>query len=293
MISRVILFFFRKGLFNFLNDKMYLKIMYYLIFKEKLNIENPRKFNEKLQWLKIYDRKQEYINYVDKYEVKKIVEEKIGKEYIIPTLGIYNSWDEIDFDKLPNQFVIKCTHDSGGIEICKNKNEFDFERAKKKICKNLKKNFYYLGREWPYKYVKPRIIIEKYMEDSRMKSMRDFKFFCFSGKPEIMYISEGLENHETASMSFFDMNYNLVDLKRRDYKLLADKPKKPVNFEKMVEYSSILSNGIPHLRCDWYEIDEKLYFGELTFFTCSGFVPFEKEEWNEKMGKMININDNL
>lgn len=287
--DKIILYFFRKGFFDFLNDEIYLKSMYYLIFHEKLNLKNPSTFNEKLQWLKLYDRKKEYVNLVDKHEVKKIVAEKIGDEYIIPTIGIYDNWDEINFEELPNQFVIKCTHDSGGIEICKDKTNFDFEKAKKKIVRNLKKNFYFLGREWPYKNVKPRIIIEKYMEDSLVKSMRDFKFFCFNGRPEIMYISEGLENHATASMSFFDMDYNQINLKRSDYKLLKDKPVKPLNFEKMKQFSKILSKEIPHVRCDWYEIDGKLYFGELTFSTCSGFMPFEDEKWNEKMGKLLEL----
>lgn len=276
-----------------LKDEVFLKYQYKDVFDKELNLDNPITFNEKLQWLKIHDRKKEYINLVDKYEVKKIVEEKIGKEYIIPTLGIYNSWNEIDFDKLPNQFVIKCTHDSGGIEICKDKEKFDFKNAQKKICKNLKKNFFYLGREWPYKDVKPRIIIEKYMEDATQKSMRDFKFFCFYGKPEIMYISEGLENHETASMSFFDMDYNQIELKRKDYKLLVEKPGKPINFKKMKEFSALLSSKIPHVRCDWYEINGKLYFGELTFFTCSGFVPFEDDKWDEKMGDLLELSNEI
>lgn len=285
--SKIILYLFNKNFFFFLNDETYIKIKYKLITGEKLNLLNPVSFNEKMQWLKLYDRKEKYTTMVDKYEAKKYVASIIGDKYIIPTLGIYNSFDEIDFNKLPNQFVIKCTHDSGGIVICKDKSKLDINKTKKKINKFLRRKYFYIHREWPYKNVKPRIIIEKYMEDEKNKSMRDYKFFCFGGRPKIMYISEGLEDHKTASMSFFDMNFTLTDCKRKDFKLLNYIPKKPFNFEKMKQLAAILSKDIPHLRVDFYDINGKIYFGELTFSTCAGIIPFEDEEWNKKLGDMI------
>ena len=277
------------GLLNFLPDRLFLKIKYRLMTKEKLNLDAPKKYNEKVQWLKLYDRKDIYTTMVDKYEAKKYVASIIGEEYIIPTYGIYEKFEDIDFNLLPNQFVIKCTHDSGGLAICKDKSTFDIVKAKKKINNSLKKNYFYEGREWVYKNIKPRIIIEKYMEDKNSSTMQDYKFFCFDGVPKIMYLSEGLENHATATMSFFDMNFKLTDCKRKDYKLFDYNPKKPKNFDKMKEFSAILSKDIPHLRVDFYEINGHLYFGELTFFTCSGMIPFENEAWNIKMGAWINL----
>ena len=272
-----------------LDDEKYIRLKYYSKFGKYPDLKNPKTFNEKLQWLKLHDRKDVYTTMVDKYEAKEYVAKIIGEKYVIPTLGIYNKFDEINFDELPNQFVIKCTHDSGGLVIVKDKRNFNINDARKKIEKSLKKNYYNFGREWPYKNVKPRIIVEKYMEDSKNKSMRDYKFFCFNGNPEIMYISEGLENHSTAHMSFYDMNFNLTDCKRKDYKLLEYKPEVPVNFEKMKNFSKKLSAGIPHLRVDFYEINGNLYFGELTFFTCSGMIPFKDEKWNVKLGEKIDL----
>lgn len=290
MFNKIILYCVDKGIFKYFPDKMVLKRLYYIHTNKKLNLINPQSYNEKLQWIKLYDRKSIYSTMVDKYEAKKYVADIIGSQYIIPTLGIYNSLDEIKFDELPNKFVVKCTHDSGGLVIVKDKSKLDIGLIKSKIEKSLKKNYYYHSREWPYKNVKPRIIIEKYMEDKNNATMRDYKFFCFNGKPELMYLSEGLENHETASMSFYDMNFKITDCKRKDYKLLDYYPEKPVNFEKMKEFASILSKDIPHLRVDFYEINGKLYFGELTFFTCSGFIPFEDDKWDYKLGQLIDLN---
>lgn len=272
-----------------INDILYIKLRYQELMGKKLNLDNPITFNEKLNWLKLHDRRDIYTTMVDKYEAKKYVANIIGEEYIIKTLGVYDKFDDIDFDKLPNRFVIKCTHDSGGLVIVRDKSKLDIKAARKKINKSLRCKFYYLAREWPYKNVKPRIIIEEYMEDKNQKSMRDYKFFCFDGKPEIIYISEGLEDHKTAGISFYDMDFKQTDCKRTDYRLLDYTPAKPKNFEKMKEYASILSKDIPHVRVDFYEINGKLYFGELTFFTCGGMVPFEDEKWDKYLGDMIDI----
>ena len=285
----VILYLMDKNFFWFLPDKYYIKLRYRLVLKKKLNIKKPTTYNEKLQWLKLYDRNDLYTIMVDKYEAKTYVKKIIGEEHIIPNIGVFDRFEDIDFDKLPNKFVIKCTHDSGGLIICKDKSTLDITSAKKKINSHLKRNYYRTHREWPYKNVKPRIIIEKYMEDDINTSMRDYKFFCFNGEPKIMYISEGLENHKTARMSFFDMKFNLIDCKRKDYRLLDYMPDKPKTFNKMVEYAKKLSRNVPHLRVDFYEINGKLYFGELTFFTCSGMIPFENEKWDLILGNYINL----
>lgn len=284
----------KKILFSFsklIPDKLYLKLKYRSKTGKKLDFKNPKTFNEKLQWLKLYDRKDIYTTMVDKSEAKKYVADIIGKEYIIPTIGVYDKFEDIDFKELPKQFVIKCTHDSGGLVICKNKDQLDIDEAREKITDCLKKNYYWRGREWPYKNVRPRILVEKYMEDKSSKTMRDYKFFCFDGKPEIMYLSEGLENHKTARMSFYDMNMHLVDCRRSDYRPLEYIPERPKNFEKMKEFSAILSEDIPHLRVDWYEINGKLYFGELTFTTCSGIIPFADENWDRRLGDFIRLKE--
>lgn len=288
MLKKILLFMQYKGFFNFVKDSYYLKWRYRLVANKKLNLDNPKTFNEKLQWLKLYDRKDIYTTMVDKYEVKKYVSDIIGREYIIPTIGVYDRFDDIDFEKLPNQFVIKCTHDSGGVVICKNKNKLDIKKARKKINNSLRRNYYYSGREWPYKNVKPRIIIEKYMEDKNSKSMCDYKFFCFDGKSKIMYISDNSHTNNQ-HCCFYDMNYKKLDIKRKDYKDFNSTIKKPKKFEKMKEFSEILSKNIPHVRVDWYEINGELYFSEVTFYTCSGFIPFENEEWDYKLGKLIDL----
>lgn len=276
-------------LFYIFSDKCYLKILYRVYFKKKLNLDNPKTYNEKIQWLKLNDRKKIYTTMVDKDKAKEYVASIIGEEYIIPNIGVYERFSDIDFDKIPNKFVIKTTHDSGGVFICRDKSKVDYKKMKKIITKSLKRNFYKFRREWPYKNVKPKIIIEKYMEDEKRASIRDYKFFCFNGKPKLMYVSEGMENHSTAKMCFLDMDYNLTKVKRKDYRLFEKIPEKPINFEKMKELAAILSKDIPHLRVDFYEIDGKIYFGELTFATCAGFVPFEKDEYDVLLGSWINI----
>lgn len=275
-------------MFKFFSDESYLKLKYFVYFKKKLNLNNPKSFNEKLQWLKLYDRNPLYVTMVDKYDVKKYVENKIGKEYIIPTIGIYKKINEINFNKLPNKFVIKCTHDCGSTVIVKNKNKIDYDEIKRKIENKLKVNYYYSGREWPYKNVKPRIIVEKYMEDKKENEIKDYKFFCFNGEPKIMYVSDNSHTNNQHSC-FFNMNYKKINIKRKDYQEFKETPKKPIKFEKMINLSRILSNGIPHVRVDWYEINGKLYFGELTLYTCSGFIPFENEEWDYKIGEMLKL----
>lgn len=271
-----------------ISDKLYLKTVYECMFSKKLNLDNPKTFNEKLQWLKLYDRKDIYTTMVDKYEVKKYVADIIGKEYIIPTIGVYDRFDDIDFEKLPNQFVIKCTHDSGGLVICKDKTKLNIKDARKKINKSLKKNYYYAGREWPYKNVKPRIIIEKYMEDKETKELRDYKFFCFNGVAEFMFLATDRQIGET-KFNFYDMSFKLLPFTQGHPNDLR-KIKKPVKFNEMKELAEKLSSNIPHVRVDFYEMNGKVYFGEITFYHFSGFIKFEPEKWDDKFGQLIDLN---
>ena len=278
-----------KGFFNWMPDKAFLKMRYKRKFGKKLNLENPQNFNEKLQWLKLYDRKPEYTQMVDKYEAKKYVAERIGEEYIIPTLGVWEKFEDIDFDSLPNQFVLKCTHDSGGLVICRDKATFDKEAAKKKINKSLKVNYYLKGREWPYKNVKPRIIAEEYMEDAKTKELIDYKFYCFNGKVKYLYISEGLDNHSTAKISFVTLDWTFAPFNRSDYKPFALLPQEPFHFNEMIKIAEKLSYGINFMRVDLYEINEKVYFSELTFTPCSGFMPFQPKIWDLKLGAELEL----
>lgn len=267
-------------------DKLYLKLLYKARLGEKLNLTDPQTFNEKLQWLKLNDRNPLYTQLVDKFEVRRYVNEKIGEEYLIPLIGVYDSFDEIDFDSLPNKFVLKCTHDSGGVIICKNKRKLDIAASKKKINELLKVNYYWLKREWPYKDVKPKIICEKYMEDNENRELRDYKFFCFNGKPKVAFIAS--DRGQDTRFDFFDLDFNHLPLKNY-YKNSEKEIRKPYNFKEMIELSKRLSENIPHVRVDFYEVDGKVYFGELTFYHFSGMEKFEPEKYNQIFGEWIQL----
>lgn len=286
---KTVIYLNNKHLLNWLPDKIFLKLAFRAEMHKKLNLSHPVSYNEKLQWLKLYDRRPEYSKMVDKYEVKQYVAELIGENYIIPTLGVWNSFDEIDFNVLPKQFVLKCTHDSGGLVICKNKDKMDFDEARQKIESCLKKNYYYLWREWPYKYVKPRIIAEQYMEDESGYELKDYKFFCFDGVPKYMFIASDRSNSETETkFDFFDMEFKHLPF-RNGHPNAERVFEKIDGFEKMKELASKLSKGIPHVRVDFYSINGQVYFGELTFFHWSGMVCFEPEIWDYKLGDLINL----
>lgn len=278
-----------RGCLRFIPDKIWLKYKYKQKFGKRLNLDNPKTFNEKLQWMKLYYREPICSIMVDKYEAKKYVSELVGEDYIIPTYGVYDSFDEINFSELPNQFVIKCTHDSGGLVICRDKEKFEINSAKRKINRCLKRNYYWHGREWVYKEIKPRIIVEKYMEDRDARELMDYKFYCFDGKPEFLYISHGLENHATASISFFNLSFHEMPFYRSDYKRFDIPPEKPAKFEDMVQIAAQLSKGFPFLRVDLYQINGQVYFSELTFVPCGGFMPIKPETADIELGKMLKL----
>lgn len=274
--------------FKFISDKTYLKIVFRLKIGMRLDLNNPKSFNEKLQWLKINNRDEKYTNMVDKYEVKKIVSKSIGEEYVIPNIGIYDSFEEIDFNKLPNRFAIKCTHDSGGYVIVSDKKKANIKKIKKKINKSLHRNYYYSGREWPYKNIKPRIIIEEYMEDNKKGGLVDYKIHLFNGVPKIILVCKNRFNNKMTE-DFFDTDWNHLKIKREDHDNSIEKITKPKMLKKMLEISKMLSKNICFLRIDFYEINGKIYFGEFTFFPASGFKPFVPEPVDWELGDMIDL----
>jgi hypothetical protein len=271
-------------------DKLYLTLYYFAKFKRILNLKNPKTFNEKLQWLKLFDRRDIYTTMVDKYEAKKYVGEIIGEGYVIPTIGVWECVDDIDVSSLPNQFVLKCTHDSGGLVVCRDKSTLDWEKAKKTLAKSLNHQYYYEAREWPYKNVKPRIIAEAYMSDNEQKNgLIDYKFYCFGGVPKFLYISQGLEDHSTASISFLNLDWTFAPFRRMDYRPFNQLPKKPFNYKKMLEIARTLSAGEPFLRVDLYEINGKVYFSELTFTPGGGMMAFHPSQWDVTLGSWIKL----
>ncbi len=271
------------------NEINYLKKIFRYRMGEELDLINPESFNQKIQWLKLYDRNPKYTKLVDKYEVKFIVDRILGTGYTFPTIGVWSHFSDIDFNELPNEFVLKCTHDSGGVVICKNKINFDKSAAKKKLEGSLKNNYYTISREWPYKNVKHRIIAEKYMVDESGYELKDYKFFCFNGIAKVMFIASDRQNtNEETKFDFFDMEFNHLPFTNghpNSNKIII----KPKSFEKMKKLAEILSEGIPQVRIDFYDINGNIYFGEMTFSHWSGFVPFIPDEWDYRLGSMINL----
>ncbi len=274
-----------------LSDKLYLKIRYRLEMGKPLDLNNPKTFTEKLQWLKLYNRCPEYTIMVDKFAVKDYVVNLVGKDYVIPTLGCWNTPDEVNFDCLPEQFVLKTTNGGGGggVVICRDKATFNRKRAIDRLNKSLKSDIYRTMKEWPYKNVAKRILAEKYMEESTapQTELSDYKFYCFNGIPKLVMVSTGRFSNELC-FDYYDMSWKKLSL-------VWDKPNsnynhlKPECFDEMVMLCEKLSKDIPHVRVDLYVINNRPYFGELTFFDASGFSHFEDEKWNYCLGEMIKL----
>lgn len=262
----ILLFFLNSRIFRLLPDDLYLKIKYRLTMGRKLDLNNPETFNQKLQWLKLYDRKPEYTQMVDKYEVRKYIKEIIGEEYLIPLLGVYDSFEEIDFDNLPDEFVLKPNHTSGDIFICKNKSKIDYKKLKKEVNRWLKREYYWLHREWPYKNVKPRIICEELIKTENGGFPYDYKFHCFNGEPDNVMVCIERESGNP-KFYFFDnewnlLRYNLAGINAPQGFTLP----KPKKMDEMFMLAKKLSSGFPFIRVDFFCENEKIYFGELTFF---------------------------
>ena len=271
---------------NLMSERFYLEMNYLFTKREHLDLDNPKTFNEKIQWLKIYDRNPLYTLLVDKYLVKEWVAKTIGEEYVIPLIAKYNTPEEIDPEQLPNQFVLKCNHDSGSVIICKDKTSFDFEDARRKLSQCLAKDTSSLFGQWAYRNVPRCIIAEPYLKDGDHEELMDYKFFCFNGIPKIMYMSR--DHAVDVTTDFFDMDFNHLPI-RMQAPPSAILPNKPELFEKMKELAGILSKGIPQVRVDFYVINNHIYFGEMTFYHCAGIVTVQPPEWNLKMGEMITL----
>lgn len=270
------------------SDRLYLKLRYYLTYGQNLNLKNPTTFNEKLNWLKLYNRKNQYTMMVDKFGVKEYVTSKIGAEYIIPTLGVWNSPEEIDFDSLPNQFVLKTTHGGGGcgVVICTDKLTFDKESAIAKLKQAMKADIYTDFREWPYKNVPRRIIAEQYMVDDSINDLRDYKFFCFNGKVRFCKVdfNRFMEHHA----NYYDPKWNLLPFGEEVIPPIVDKKIDcPKNFDKMLEIAQRLSQGIPFVRIDLYNIQGEIFFGEITFFPAGGMGKFSPQNVDKEIGQFI------
>lgn len=276
-----------KGLLNWIPDPVYVYIYSSLSLGYSVNLKNPSNFNEKLQWLKLYDRRPEYSRLVDKYAVRGYVEETVGADYLVPLVGgPWKSAEEIDFDALPQRFVLKTTHDSGTVLICKDKSAFDIEAAKKLLNKRLRRNYYWGNREWQYKDVPPRIIAEQYMENDDGSPLTDCKFYCFNGEPKLMYITQSIS--EDARVDFFDMDFNPVELQMFRPRSEVP-PAMPPHFEDMKRIARIMSADKPHLRVDFYTVNGKLYMGELTFFQTGGTIRLNPRHWEQTFGDWIEL----
>lgn len=276
------------------NDEFYLRMLYVFEMHRILHLKHPRTFNEKIQWLKLYNRKPEFTKMVDKYAVKEYVANLIGSEYIIPTLGVWESFDEIDFDKLPNQFVLKTTHGGGGmaVVICRDKKTFNKDKARRILEKSLKSDIYRLFREWPYKDVPRRIIAEKFMTSQSAnapKDLPDYKFFCFDGEPKYCQVIR--DRHSLETIDFYDMEWKHQDFVGLN--VLArngmERVECPKQLGVMQEICRKLSKGMPFVRVDLYVIDGNEYFGELTFYPASGFGSFTPDEWNLRLGELLKL----
>lgn len=281
------------------SDEIYIKGRYRLLMGKRLDLNNPKAFNEKIQWLKLHDRRPEYTTMVDKIAVKDYVAGIIGSEYIIPTLGVWDKPEDIEWEKLPEKFVLKTTHGGGslGVVVCKDKAVIDKKSAIKKLKKSMKTDGYRIQLEWPYKNVPRRVLAEHYIEsNSNSKDLPDYKFFCFYGEVKGLFVATERQNpNEEVKFDFFDSDYNHLPFRQgHDHAKVV--PPKPKNFELMKRIASQLSKGIPHVRIDLYDDGNRVLFGEATFYHFGGLVPFEPEEWDYKFGEMLPleniINDN-
>lgn len=284
------LLLFLKMTSRLLSDELFLRVYYYTHMNKSLDLKNPITYNEKLNWLKLHDRCPLYTKLVDKYAVKAYASNIIGNDKIIPTLAVWDTPEEINWDILPNQFVLKTTHGGGncGVIICKNKETFNVELACKKLKKSLKQDLYQSSREWPYRDVRRRIIAEPYIEDKETAELRDYKFFCFDGEVKFLFVASERQTRPEPYFDFFDVDYNPLPITQGHPNSIT-KPIIPKTFEEMKVIANKLSKGLPHVRVDLYEVNGKVLFGELTFYHFGGVVPFLPAEWDYKFGEYIKL----
>ena len=271
-------------------DKTYLSILFWCQMGNRMNWKNPKTFSEKIQWLKLYDRRPEYTIMVDKVKAKEYVASILGEKYIIPTLGVWDDPDKIDFDVLPDRFVMKCNHNSGlGMYICKDKSKMNVEKVKEELRKGLMENYYIVNREWPYKNVPRRILAEQYIDpDPTANDLPDFKFFCFNGEPKYCQVISG--RNEKMCIDFFDKDWNhQLFHEPREYPFADITPKRPEHLEQMWDAARQLAQNKPFSRIDFYDVNGHVYFGEITFFPTTGMGGFDPVEYDSIMGGMIQL----
>ena len=287
--ERIFKFFDNRHMLDRLPDKLYLKLAFRAKMGYSLNLEKPETYNEKLQWLKLYDRKPLYTVLVDKYKVRRYIADKIGEEYLIPLVGgPWYSAGEIDFHALPEQFVLKCNHNSGGVYVCLDKENFDIEAVKRELDRNLERNYYKSGREWPYKDVKPCIIAEKYMDDGS-GGLRDYKIFCFNGQARFFFIaSDRSSEKEETKFDFFDTEGKHLPF-TNGHPNAPEQPPCPKRLGDMCRLAEKLAEGMAHARVDFYEVNGEIFFGEITLFHWSGMVPFDPPEWDKIIGGWLEL----
>lgn len=287
VVNRYIMKMDRLGLLGWMSDEAYLKLMFRLRMGTRLNLDNPITYNEKLQWLKMHDRRPEYIVYSDKYAVRAHYEQTIGAEYLIPLIGVYDEVEEIPWDELPNEFVLKCTHGSGTNIICADKSRLDVKESQKRLQQWLRTNYFWHGREWPYRSIKPRIICEEFMVDESGTELKDYKVFCFNGEPKLVEVDFGrFTDHKR---NLYDTRWNFITAAIRypnDPNVIIDRP---THLEEMLELARILSAGYPHIRVDFYFTGERIYIGEMTFYHESGSGRFDPPDFGIEMGDWIAL----
>ena len=274
-----------------MDDEEYLKRRFYAKFGRYPDLKDPKTYNEKLQWLKLHDFKPLYTKIADKYEVKKYVADLIGQEYIIPTLKVYDCLDDIRFDELPDSFVIKVTHDSGGLYVVKDKSKVKLSQIKRKLSWRFKRNFYYVGREKPYRDIKPRIIAEKYMNELSGEDLIDYRFFCFDGEPKLIIMTHNTMNKSKLAIRMYDTDWNLLNVGFKGKPPIKDPEPRPQKLEELLRLSRILSRPFKHIRADFYVVGDKIYFGELTFFHVDGLEVYTPESFEYEMGALLDLSD--
>lgn len=267
-------------------DSLYLRLLYLVRTKNILHLKNPRTFNEKLQWLKLHDRNPEYTDLADKYEVRKYVDERIGGQYLIPLLGVWNAPEEIDFTMLPPKYVLKCTHDSGGVFVCDGTATVDYKHLMRFFKKRMKRNYYYSDREWPYKNIRPRIIAEENISSDDGADLRDYKFMCYEGR--VKYIFTCSNRKKELYVDFFDTEWHHLPFERH-YPNSPERPPRPDCLDEMLQVAEALSEGLNFVRVDLYDAKGKVYFGELTFFPGSGIEEFTPRHWDEVLGRDLRL----
>jgi len=282
------LYFLGTKISRIFSDKLQISLLYRLRIGKRIDWKNPQGFNEKLQWLKINDRNPAYVQLVDKFAVRSFISDRIGNQYLVKLFGVYDNPNEIDFSALPNQFVLKPTHTSGNVIICRDKTELDWNETIKTLSKWLKREYFWYQREWPYKQIIPRIICEELLVDSEMDELIDYKILCFHGEPQCLFLALDRGSSSGLKVDFYDLQWNPLPFERH-YPRSGRKIEKPACFTEMLELSRELARGIPFVRVDFYVVNGKIKFGELTFYPGSGLEEFTPEEYDKKLGDLINL----